>query len=80
MKFVKIITLVLGIFTLSSCNSRSIYLETTPGSPLPSGVAVCRERDTIGRCSRWSPASETCINPKGVDVVPPTMPCASIKK
>lgn len=80
MKHTKTIALTLGILTLGGCGGRSIYLETTPGSPLPSGVSVCRERDTIGRCSRWSPASETCINPKGVDVDPPTVPCASVRK
>ena len=80
MNRIKIVLMIFALAALSNCGGQPLYVETAPGTPLPSGIAVCKERDTIGRCKRWLPASETCINPKGVDVDPPTVPCASIRK
>jgi hypothetical protein len=65
---------------LTGCGNASSALLTTPGSALPATFAVCKENDPLGRCKRWSPATDQCINPKGHDVDPPIVPCDSIKQ
>lgn len=64
---------------LAGCGGYPDYMQTTPGQPLPSGVAVCNERDEIGRCREWSSQSDQCVNPEGMGGVNPIVPCASIK-
>lgn len=71
----------LMVVTLSACSGGGMYtvMETTPGSALPGAIAVCNQRDSIGRCSEWSSRSDTCVNPKGMNEPNPVVPCASIR-
>lgn len=70
-----------SMILLAGCSGGGVHtvLETTPGSALPSGIAVCNQRDAIGRCSEWSSRSDQCVNPKGMNETNPVVPCNSIK-
>lgn len=56
--------------------------RTAPGTPLPEGIAIapCNAMDAAGRCTKYKNPSSECVNPKGVHVDPPVVPCASIQK
>lgn len=75
---------LLVLLSLAGCGAPPIYVDTTPGYPLPdqSGLTVnwCEERDMIGRCKIWAKPSEWCINPKGINEPEPLVACASIKQ
>lgn len=71
---------VLAALLLSGCGGNPLYLTTSPGAALPGGaIAYCEEQDSIGRCKKWSPESDKCINPKGINVEPPLVWCNYIK-
>ena len=71
-----------SLILLAGCSGGGVHtvLETTPGSALPAGIAVCNQRDSIGRCSEWSNRSDQCVNPKGMNETNPVIPCNSIKE
>lgn len=68
------------LLLLAGCSGGGMYtvMGTTPGSALPAGIAVCNERDTIGRCSEWSSRSDQCVNPKGINEANPVVACNTI--
>lgn len=64
---------------LAGCGVNTSYemqQGTTPGQPLPSGIAVCSERDQFGRCKVWSSQSDICTNPDGFGN---PLPCTQLK-
>jgi len=71
-----------SLLLLTACSGGGVHtvLETTPGSALPAGIAVCNQRDAIGRCSEWSSRSDQCVNPKGMNEPKPVVPCTTLKQ
>jgi hypothetical protein len=72
---------LISFVLLTGCSGGGMYtvMETTPGSALPSGIAVCNKRDQIGRCKEWSSRGNQCVNPKGINEPNPVIPCATIR-
>jgi hypothetical protein len=70
-----------AVLLLSACGGTpSNYYRTVPGAAMPRGWTSCVEYDQIGRCKEWRDKSDQCINPAGIDAVPPLVPCTSIRR
>ncbi len=68
---------VILLLALTGCTAN--YLATAPGAAMPSPLlAFCGEYDSAGRCKDWSPKTDQCINPKGVNEPEPIVSCNRI--
>ncbi len=73
--------LALAAITLAGCGGFPTLLQqSAPGVELPrDAMGMCRSTDSTGRCVQFRWGSGVCVNPRGIDAEPVTMPCAEIR-